>query len=44
MIISLVIIGAIVLWCVFLFRRDRRQDWDAIYDREFIKQYLKGKG
>lgn len=43
MIAALVIVVAIIIWGALLYRRDRRQEWDEIYDREFIKQYLKGK-
>jgi len=42
-IFALVIVGLVILLIVKVYRNDRRQDWDAMYDREFIKQYLKGK-
>jgi len=42
-IFALVIVGLVILLIVKVYRNDRRQDWDAMYEKEFIKNYLKGK-
>jgi hypothetical protein len=42
-IFALVIVGLVILSVIRVYRNDRRQDWDAMYEKEFIKNYLKGK-
>jgi hypothetical protein len=42
-IFALVIVGLVILSIVRAYRNDCRQDWDAMYEKEFIKNYLKGK-
>ena len=42
-IFALVIVGLVVSSIVRAYRNDRRQDWDAMYDKEFINHYIKGK-